>query len=148
MPLSNPTRKAEALPSDILEWTGGRALIATGSPFQPVVHAGTTHTIAQANNALVFPGIGLGVAACRATRVSDGMILAAAEAVAKVVTVRALGASLLPRIDKLRAVSARVAMAVASQAQAEGLATRPLVSPVQDIHDAMWSPDYPAVRAV
>ncbi|ROR53120.1 malate dehydrogenase (oxaloacetate-decarboxylating) [Luteococcus japonicus] len=148
MPLSNPTRKAEALPADLLEWTDGRALIATGSPFEPVHFNGTTYTIAQANNALVFPGLGLGVAACRASRVSDSMILAAAEAVAKVVTSREPGASLLPRIDKLRAVSARVAIAVAKQAQTDGLATVELANPVQDIHERMWSPDYPKVEVV
>ncbi|MEL4358007.1 MULTISPECIES: NAD-dependent malic enzyme [unclassified Luteococcus] len=148
MPLSNPTRKAEALPADLLEWTDGRALIATGSPFEPVDHHGTLFEIAQANNALVFPGLGLGVAASRATRVSDGMILAAAEAVAKVVTSRELGASLLPRIDRLRAVSARVAIAVAKAAEKEGLADRVLENPVQEIYEQMWSPDYPTVEVV
>ncbi|MGO4957091.1 NAD-dependent malic enzyme [Luteococcus sp. Sow4_B9] len=148
MPLSNPTKKAEAQPADLLEWTDGKALIATGSPFAPVRHGGTTHEIAQANNALVFPGLGLGVAASRATRVSDAMILAAAEAVAKVAASKKKGASLLPGIDRLRAVSARVAIAVAKQAMSEGLATVDLDNLVQDIHERMWQPDYPRVEVV
>ncbi|WP_420175237.1 NAD-dependent malic enzyme [Luteococcus sp. OSA5] len=148
MPLSNPTRKAEATPEDLLEWTDGRAYIATGSPFEPVRYKDTTYTIAQANNALVFPGLGLGVAACRATRVSDSMILAAAEAVAKVGASRRPGASLLPGIDRLRAVSARVAMAVAQQAMDEGLATIQLDNLVQEVHERMWQPDYPRVEVV
>lgn len=148
MPLSNPTSKAEALPVDLIEWTDGTALIATGSPFAPVEYQGTTYEIAQANNALVFPGLGLGVAVCKATRISDGMIAAAASAVAQIVSSGAEGASLLPSIDRLRSVSARVAMAVAIEADIEGLATVKLENPVQDIHDAMWSPEYPHVEVV
>jgi len=82
MPLSNPTSKAEAVPEDVIRWTDGRALVATGSPFPPVSHGGRTYTIAQANNALVFPGLGLGVAVVRARPVADAMIAAAADAVA------------------------------------------------------------------
>src|SRR6185437_13395255 len=78
MPLSNPTSKCEALPEDLIRWTGGRALVATGSPFPPVAHGGITHRIAQANNALVFPGIGLGVTVARARRINPPMIAAAA----------------------------------------------------------------------
>ncbi len=146
MPLSNPTSLCEALPSDLLEWTSGRALIATGSPFAPVHRDGTTFTIAQANNALVFPGLGLGVIACKASRVSDGMIAAASKAIAQVVTSRALGASLLPSIRELRAVSARVALAVARAAEDEGLADQPLRNPVQDVFDQMWQPVYPEIE--
>lgn len=146
MPLSNPTSLCEALPSDLLEWTSGRALIATGSPFAPVHWDGTTFTIAQANNALVFPGVGLGVIACKASRITDGMIAAASKAVAQVVTSRALGASLLPSIRELRAVSARVALAVARAAQDEGLAEQPLRNPVQDVFDQMWQPVYPEIE--
>ena len=146
LPLSHPTAKAEAQPKDLLAWTGGKALIATGSPFEPVVHDGVRHEIAQANNALVFPGLGLGVAACKATRVTDGMIAASATAVAKMVTSTAPGASLLPSMDKLRAVSARVAMAVAIAAEFEGVATHKLDNPVQDIHEQMWTPDYPRLE--
>ena len=83
MPLSNPTSKAEALPADLLAWTDGRALVATGSPFAPVELDGVTYRIAQANNALVFPGLGLGVTVARAHRITDRMIAAAADAVAR-----------------------------------------------------------------
>ena len=82
MPLSNPTSKCEALPADLIDWTDGRALIATGSPFAPVPHDERRYHIAQANNALVFPGLGLGVAVARASRITDRMIAAAADAVA------------------------------------------------------------------
>ena len=146
LPLSNPTSRCEALPDDLIRWTDGRALIATGSPFAPVTHDGVEYTIAQANNAFIFPGLGLGVAACKATRVTDGMIAASATAVAKMVTSTAPGASLLPSMDKLRAVSARVAMAVAIAAEFEGVATHKLDNPVQDIHEQMWTPDYPRLE--
>lgn len=143
MPLSNPTALVEAVPADLLRWTDGRALIATGSPFEPVVHAGVTHRIAQANNAFVFPGLGLGVAVSRATRVTDGMIAAAAAAVAGLARTDRPGASLLPRVSDLRMVSATVAIAVAQAADAEGVATRRLDDPVQQVFDAMWTPVYP-----
>jgi malate dehydrogenase (oxaloacetate-decarboxylating) len=148
MPLSNPTSKCEALPSDLLAWTDGRALIATGSPFAPVEHGGRTYTIAQANNALVFPGLGLGVAVSRASRVSEAMLLAAAEAVAKVAVGTGPGAPLLPPVDSLRKVSAAVAIAVAQAAEKEGLATVVLSDIVQQVHEAMWRPAYPAIEAI
>ncbi|HSN42634.1 MAG TPA: NAD-dependent malic enzyme [Propionibacteriaceae bacterium] len=148
LPLSNPTAKAEAIPADLLEWTDGRALIATGSPFEPVQLGRVRHTIAQANNALVFPGIGLGVIACRASRVTDGMIAAAARAVAAVVSDKSPGASLLPPISQLRSVSTRVAIAVADAAAAEGVAGRPLTNPVQQVYEQMWQPRYPRVEVV
>ena len=113
MPLSNPTSLIEATPADLIEWTDGRVLIATGSPFKPVTHEGTRYNIAQANNAFVFPGIGLGVAVSRATRVTDGMIAAAARAVARLADPSRRGASLLPRVSELRHVSATVAISVA-----------------------------------
>ncbi|WP_027586448.1 NAD-dependent malic enzyme [Acidipropionibacterium thoenii] len=148
MPLSNPTRKAEAIPSDLISWTKGRALIATGSPFDPVSFDGTRYRIAQANNALVFPGIGLGAIACRASRISEGMIAAAATALASTVNAHAKGAALLPSMSSLRAISAKVALAVVAAAQNQGLATVDLGSnPVQAIYDAMWQPRYPRVIA-
>lgn len=96
MPLSNPTSKAEAVPEDLIRWSDGRALVATGSPFPPVTHGGHTYTIAQANNALVFPGLGLGVAVVHARRVSEGMIAAAANAIAALTDLASPGAALLP----------------------------------------------------
>jgi malate dehydrogenase (oxaloacetate-decarboxylating) len=148
MPLSNPTARAEATPADLLEWTDGRVLIATGSPFDPVEYGQTRYKIAQANNALIFPGIGLGVIVSRASRVTDTMIAAAAEAIASAVTDRRPGASLLPAMTQLRAISARVAVAVAETAEAEGLAGAPLTDPIQQVYDAMWQPDYPEIEVV
>ncbi|MFT3875544.1 MAG: NAD-dependent malic enzyme [Propioniciclava sp.] len=143
LPLSNPTKLAEATPAHILEWTEGRALIATGSPFPPVMYDDVTYTIAQANNAFVFPGLGLGVAVCRASRVTDRMIAAAAEAVASLVRLGRPGKSLLPQVNDLRRVSATVAIAVAKAAEADGVATVPLTDPVQQVFDTMWQPVYP-----
>jgi malic enzyme len=88
MPLSNPTSKCEALPNDLIRWTEGRALVAAGSPFAPVSYEGRVYQIAQANNALIFPGLGLGVTVARASRITDGMLAAAADAVARAVRCR------------------------------------------------------------
>ena len=146
MPLSNPTSKAEALPADLIAWTDGRVLTATGSPFGPVTHEDRTYQIAQANNALVFPGLGLGVAVVKATRISDRMIAAAADAVAQLSDPTKPGASLLPPMTDLRAVSAAVAIAVATTAVEEGLAQVDLHDPIQQVHDAMWRPEYPRIE--
>jgi malate dehydrogenase (oxaloacetate-decarboxylating) len=148
MPLSNPTSKAEAVPADLIRWTDGRALVATGSPFGPVQHDGVTYRIAQANNALVFPGLGLGVTVARAARITDTMITAAAEAVAAFSDARLRGASLLPPVTNLRTVSAAVAIAVAQAAEKEGLAQAPLDNLVQQVHHAMWRPQYPSFEAI
>jgi malate dehydrogenase (oxaloacetate-decarboxylating) len=147
-PLSNPTSLVEARPTDVLAWTDGRALVATGSPFGPVEHGGVIHEIAQANNALVFPGLGLGVTVSRARRISDGMISACADAVAGLVDVHAPGAALLPPVSDLRRVSAAVAVAVARAAADEGLAQVEVSDPIGQVHAAMWQPVYPAVEAV
>ncbi len=143
MPLSNPTSRAEAHPADLIQWTDGAALVATGSPFDPIDHRDVRHYIAQANNALIFPGIGLGVATCQATRVTDGMITAASEALAALANAYRPGAPLLPSIDQLRPVSAHVALAVAKAAEAEGVARRPLTDPINDVFRRMWTPKYP-----
>ena len=148
MPLSNPTTLAEATPADLLAWTQGRALIATGSPFQPVLHGEVTYTIAQANNALIFPGLGLGTIVTKATRVTTGMLAAAASAVASMVDARAAGSALLPPIVSLRAVSATVGLAVARAAVADGVARVELTDPVQQVYEAMWQPRYPRVEIV
>ena len=99
--------------------------------------------IAQANNAFVFPGLGLGVSVCRASRVTDGMIGAAAQALASLVRISRPGQSILPALNDLRRVSATVAIAVAKAAEAEGVAGEPLTDPVQEVFDAMWQPVYP-----
>ena len=148
MPLSNPTTKAEATPEDLINWTDGRALIATGSPFNPVEYKSTTFHIAQANNALVFPGIGLGVIVCKAEKVSENMIAAASSAVANAVTDRRLGASLLPPINHLRSISAQVAIAVVEAANAEGLARKEVPSPIEEVYKNTWKPIYPKVEVV
>jgi malate dehydrogenase (oxaloacetate-decarboxylating) len=145
--LSTPSGRAEANPSDLIAWTGGRALIATGSPFAPVTYRGVTYGVAHVNNAMLYPGLGLGAIVARARRVSDGMFAAAASAVSSMVTVRQPGASLLPHIDDLRSASATVAVAVAEAAAAEGLARVPLDDIVQQVQDAMWQPEYRRIQA-
>lgn len=146
-PLSNPTSAAEATPADLIAWTDGRALIATGSPFPPVTHRGVTYVIGQVNNAMLYPGLCLGAIVCRARRLSDGMFAAAANAVSSMVAVRQPGASLLPHVDDLRSVSATVAVAVVEAAVAEGLARIELFDIVQQVQDAMWQPEYRRIQA-
>jgi len=148
MPLSNPTSRAEAQPADLIAWTGGRALIATGSPFDPVSYDGVRYEIAQANNALIFPGLGLGVTVARARRVSDGMLAAAAAALAAMPDTSAPGAPVLPPVTSLRQVSAAVATAVAEAAQAEGLAQARLDHPAAQVARAMWTPAYPVIQPI
>jgi malate dehydrogenase (oxaloacetate-decarboxylating) len=150
MPLSNPTSKCEALPEDLIRWTEGRALVATGSPFPPVTYEGHTYRIAQANNALIFPGLGLGVAVAKASRINEPMLEAAADAVAELSDAMTLGAALLPPVENLRMVSAAVgvAVAVALAAEKEGLAQVELSSPVQQVHQAMWRPEYPQIEPI
>jgi malate dehydrogenase (oxaloacetate-decarboxylating) len=147
MPLSNPTSKAEAVPEDLIRWTDGRALVATGSPFPPVSYGGRTYTIAQSNNALVFPGLGLGVAVVRARRITNAMIAAAADAVAAFADPTP-GAALLPPVTDLRTVSAAVAIAVAQAAEEDGLTEQPLTDPVKQIHQAMWRPKYSSLEPI
>jgi malate dehydrogenase (oxaloacetate-decarboxylating) len=146
MPLSNPTSKCEALPEDLIRWTDGRALVATGSPFPPVRHNGREFTIAQANNALVFPGLGLGVTVARASRITESMIAAAADAVAGLSDATTAGSALLPPVDDLRAVSAAVAIAVTEAAVREGLAQVAVDTPIEQVHEAMWRPEYPQIE--
>ncbi|WP_051760717.1 NAD-dependent malic enzyme [Herbidospora cretacea] len=146
-PISNPTERIEATPGDLIRWTDGRALVATGVPIDPITHNGITHVIGQANNALLYPGLGLGVIVSRARRVSRGMLKAAAEAVAGLVDPTLPGASLLPQVDNLREISATVAVAVARQADREQLARTELRDPVQQVQDTMWRPRYRPVRA-
>jgi malate dehydrogenase (oxaloacetate-decarboxylating) len=145
-PLSNPTARIEAIPADIIAATNGRALIATGTPWHPVPHHGIEYHIGQANNALAYPGIGLGTIVARATHVTDNMLLAAAEAIAGLVNVTNPGAGLLPHIGNLRVTSATVAVAVARAAAEDGVADTDLSDPVQSVHDAMWRAAYPRLE--
>jgi malate dehydrogenase (oxaloacetate-decarboxylating) len=145
--LSLPATHSEADPSDLIDWTDGRALIATGSSFAPVTYKGVTHVIGQMSNAMLYPGLALGAIVSRASRISDGMFAAAASAVSSLVTVRQPGASLLPHIDHLRTVSVTVAVAVAETAEAEGLARVKLDDITRQVEDAMWQPEYRRILA-
>jgi len=147
-PLSNPAPMAEAVPADLIAWTEGRALIATGSPFQPVTFRGVTYVIGQVNNAMLYPGLCLGAIVSRARRISDSMFAAAANAVSSLVAVRLPGASLLPHVDDLRNVSLTVAVAVAEAAVQDGLAGVKFSDIVQQVSDAMWEPEYRLIQAV
>lgn len=142
LPLSNPTEKIEVMPTDAVQWSDGKALISVGIPVPPVPYKGVNYQIGQANNAMLYPGLGLGVIVSGAKEVTDGMLLAAAEAVASQVNPQDTGASLLPPVDNLRASSATVAVAVAKQAVKDGVATKQPENWVQAVQDAMWQPVY------
>jgi malate dehydrogenase (oxaloacetate-decarboxylating) len=144
-PLSNPTERIEAIPADLIKWTEGRALIGTGTPWDPVPLNGVDYEIGQANNALIYPGIGLGTIVSRAAHVTDGMLLAASKAVAGLVDVDRRGAGLLPDVQNLRTTSATVAVAVAEQAAKEGVAEL-LDDPVKAVQQAMWQAVYPPLE--
>ena len=148
-PMSNPTSKSEATPADLLAWTDGQALVATGSPFEPVAVGGRLQRIGQGNNAFVFPGVGLGVLIAEAREVTDGMFAAAADTLAAQVTAEdCASGSLFPRISELRRITACVAEAVVRQAIAEGVARNPPEDPEDAVAAAMWEPVYPALDVV
>lgn len=143
-PLSNPTSRVEATPEDVLNWTNGQALVATGSPFEPVTIGDETFEIAQCNNSFIFPGIGLGVLACRAKRVSDEMLMASSRALAECSPLGTTGTgSLLPKLDDIQKVSKYIAFAVAKVAMAQGLAL-PLTDELlnKSIEKNFWEPKY------
>ena len=142
LPLSNPTERIEAMPADVIAWSGGRALVAAGIPVEDVEYDGVTYTIGQGNNALLYPGLGLGAVVSGAREITDGMLLAAAEAVASQVDPLPRGAALLPPVRDLRASSAIVAEAVARCAETEGVASRTHDDLARAIKDAMWEPVY------
>jgi malate dehydrogenase (oxaloacetate-decarboxylating) len=142
-PISNPTSRIEAMPADVIAWSKGKALVATGIPVAPVEYKGVTYQIGQANNALLYPGLGLGTIVSGASKVTAGMLLAAAEAVAGQVDVSAPGAALVPPVQNLRASSATTAVAVVQAAISDGVATKKSDNLVQAVQDAMWQPVYP-----
>jgi malate dehydrogenase (oxaloacetate-decarboxylating) len=148
-PLSNPTSHAEAEPADLIRWTGGQALVATGSPFGPVTHDGKTFEIAQCNNVFIFPAVGLGLAASKARRVTDQMLLAGAKALGeRSPALRDSTASLLPGVKSLREVARDIALAAALEAVNEGLA--PACEPEamqKGVERAQWRPEYVPYRA-
>ncbi|MCE9664126.1 NAD-dependent malic enzyme [Halomonas sp. M5N1S17] len=148
MPLSNPTSRAEATPWDVLNWTDGQALVATGSPFQPVVYDGKTYPIAQCNNAYIFPGIGLGVVASGAKRVTDAMLMAASRALAREAPLVKDGeGALLPALSQIRELSKAIAFDVAAQAQGEGVALKTDgIKLRQAIERSSWLPEYRGYR--
>jgi malate dehydrogenase (oxaloacetate-decarboxylating) len=141
-PISNPTSRIEAMPADVIAWSKGKALVAVGIPVGPVEYEGVTYQIGQANNALLYPGLGLGTIVSGAAKVTAGMLLAAAQAVAGQVDVSAPGAALVPPVDNLRASSATTAVAVAQAAIADGVATSKPDNLIQAVQDAMWQPAY------
>jgi malic enzyme len=145
LPLSNPTSKAECTPSEALQHSDGRALVATGSPFDPVVYKGKKHVIGQCNNAFVFPGVGLGVLITEASRVTDSMFLAAARALAEFTSTHAASDNCLyPSLSELRKVSTLIAFQVARTARDEGFGNSLDDNALQAaIGDFCWFPDYP-----
>jgi malate dehydrogenase (oxaloacetate-decarboxylating) len=144
LPLSNPTSKVEAIPEDILKWTNGNAIVATGSPFDPVELNGKTYTISQCNNSYIFPGVGLGVVASKAKRVTDNMLMASSYALAEYAAVHNSGSEeLLPDLNDIRNVSKYIAKMVYKQAIIDG------VTPEVDdehintsIERNFWEPTY------
>ena len=147
-PLSNPTSKSECTPSEALQHSDGRALVATGSPFEPVRYEGRKHVIGQCNNAFVFPGVGLGVLISEASRVTDSMFLAAARALAEfTVTHAASDNCLYPSLSELRTASSLIAFKVAQTARDEGFGQSLDDQALQAaIEDFCWFPDYPATE--
>jgi malate dehydrogenase (oxaloacetate-decarboxylating) len=149
-PLSNPTSRSEAVPQKLIEWTDGRALIGTGSPYPAATFQGRTIPIDQTNNSYIFPGVGLGVLAADATRVTDTMFMASAKALAAMSpALHDKMARLLPPVKDLREVSAKVAFAVGRQAQADGVAPKmPADELEKRIHSFMWTPVYRPYRRI
>ena len=147
MPLSNPTSKAEATAEDIITWTDGAAIIATGSPFEDVKHNGEVHRISQSNNVYVFPGVGLGALASNATKITDEMLLAAAVAVAD--PNPNLDAGVLPPLVDVPEVSTRIAKAVAKVGASQGVADKLSDEELeQRIEEIRWEPNYEDFTAV
>ncbi|WP_086154062.1 NAD-dependent malic enzyme [Listeria monocytogenes] len=145
LPLSNPTKLAEATASDLIQWTDGKALIVTGSPSKPVEYQHTTYEIGQANNALLYPGLGLGALVTRAKYITDGMLAAASMAVAEQISPNKSGAALLPHVRTLRETSRAVAIAVANQAIKENIHQVELTNVTEAIEREMWQPIYKGV---
>lgn len=150
LPLSNPTSRVEAVPADILNWTDGKALIATGSPFAPVNYQGKLYNICQCNNSYIFPGIGLGVIAAGATRVTDSMLMASSNALADCSPMlQDPNADLLPEIDEIQKVSRVIAFKVAKAAMDAGVA--PVISDellIENIEKNFWKPEYRQYKRV
>jgi malic enzyme len=144
LPLSNPTSLCEAVPADLIRWSGGRAIVATGSPFEPVTFEGREHRIGQGNNVFIFPGLGFGAIAIEAREITAAMLQAASRAVAEHVTDADLASGLIyPPIERLPMVSAAVARAVASAAS-----TRSAADIDAALESLAWTPEYPEIVGV
>ena len=150
LPMSNPTDISEATPADIMNWTDGAALVATGSPFAPVDVGGVTRRIGQANNVFVFPGIGLGAIVSGATEITGSMIGASSTALAHALEASTIEERcLMPEVNSLWDICGIVGLAVAKQAVADGVATFTDADGLeQRIDDYRWKPEYPEILTV
>jgi malate dehydrogenase (oxaloacetate-decarboxylating) len=150
MPLSNPTTKSEARPEDLLHWTEGRAMIATGSPFREVNFNDRLIRIAQCNNAFAFPGIGLGAMSVKAKYLSDGMLEAATEALSQCAPIHQdKMAPLLPKLSEIHSVSRKIGLAVALQARRENIAQiDERIELNQALNEVSWDPKYYPYRKI
>jgi len=148
-PYSNPTSKAEATPVDLMEWTEGRAYVATGSPFEPVAYGDDEIVrISQGNNVYIFPGVGLGALAVEASQVTDSMFTAAALQLVELVSDADLAVgALYPPLSQLRDITHQIAVAVAKEAIREGVAVEPADGVAEAVASWMWEPEYPEIRA-
>lgn len=149
-PLSNPTSRVEALPEDIIEWTEGNVIIATGSPFAPVMYKGHRHIISQCNNSYIFPGLGLGVLLSNAKRVTENMFLAASKVLAlSSPLLKDPHGALLPELTNIHEISKKIAIAVALAGAEDGVATRMMESELEDkLEDMFWKPEYQNYRRI
>lgn len=141
-PISNPSELAEAKAADVIEWTNGKALVVTGSPSDPIDHNGCTYHIGQANNALLYPGLGQGLIISQAHHVTDGVLLAAAHSINEMQDLSRQGVALLPDVSKLREVSKLVATAVVSKAIEENINGATVTDPAEAVNAQRWEPEY------
>jgi malic enzyme len=148
LPLSNPTANSEATPADVLAWSDGRAVVATGSPFDPVEIGGVTHVVGQANNVFVFPGVGLGAVAGQTSEVTDEMFLVAATTLADMVPAERLEqGAIYPRLTDLRSISRAIAIAVAREGRDAGVAPMATDAELEAAVDAcIWAPEYDRLK--
>lgn len=144
-PLSNPTSRCEANPDNLILWTQGKAIVATGSPFLPVEYQGKMHHIAQCNNVYIFPGVGLGIVACKSPKVTEKMFIKAADILSdKAPMLKDPTASIFPSLEKLRGVSREIAIAICKVAEEDGLVPKSSQKEIEaQVDNHMWLPNYP-----
>lgn len=142
MPISNPTRLCESKASDIIKWSDGKALVVTGSPSDPVEYKGVTYTIGQANNALLYPGLGLGIIVAKAKTVTDDMLSAAAHGIVSLQDLSEPGAPILPPVSKLKEASKLVAISVVSETVKEGLNRKEILDATEAVAKEIWDANY------